>query len=483
MWIRNQKWIFLVLLLASFALRLHALVQLPGFVDEGNHLLWAVEVWQGRVVFPFSTAKALEIFYLAALLPFRNPLWVGRLGSVLASLVTLSGLWALARQWPNRQAGILAAAFYALMPWTFFHERTAVADPLVTAILVIMLGLATCWSKKPSARWTIGLAAALFALPLAKLSAAPLALMPLAIVALKNRAAGRKLWQPYAIAGVALAVVLGLAATRYNVFGEITGRAEAAITLSWSERIWSNFSEAAAWAGVYLGVIGPLVLLGLGVASMKRDAPGLIALAGVLLGVSSLLLPATSFPRYFLPALAFASWLAAQAIRYLADLFKADWLRRGLIAIFVGSAVLQFSIFAAQAYRNPAQLNLTQADRIQYVDGWAAGYGVKEAALYLADAVAPDTQSVVYAADLSTRVIAQLYWPAETHNPIYTLWDAAAPDVIQAVASGEPVYLIVDTSRDAANFDGLTITPHELARFYRPVSKDPIIIYRLTAEP
>src|SRR5574341_2337798 len=210
----NSRHWLIALLLISFAFRAHALLQLPGFVDEGNHLLWAVEVWQGHVVFPFSTAKALEIFYLAALMPIRSPLWVGRMGSVLMSVVTASGLWALAHQWKNDRAGLWAAAFYAFMPWTFFHERTAVADPLVAACAVLAAWAAGAWSQRPQLPRTIGLAACLFALPMAKLSAAALMLVPAAVVLTQNRSATQRLLAPYGLAVTGLVVVLGAASLR-----------------------------------------------------------------------------------------------------------------------------------------------------------------------------------------------------------------------------------------------------------------------------
>ena len=185
--ISNQL-LLLALLILSFAVRLHALLQLPGFVDEGNHLLWAAEVWQGRIVFPFATAKPLEIFYLAAFLPFRAPLWAGRFSSLLTGVITLSAIYSLARGLGHRRAGLLAAAFYALLPWTFFHERLAIADPLTTAIAILLAWIAVQWNgahakgrkiprfcPKPGdfglRRRTFALTACLLSLPLAKLSA------------------------------------------------------------------------------------------------------------------------------------------------------------------------------------------------------------------------------------------------------------------------------------------------------------------------
>jgi len=54
---------------------------------------------------------------------------------------------------------------------------------------------------------------------------------------------------------------------------------------------------------------------------------------------------------------------------------------------------------------------------------------------------------------------------------------------VGVVASGRPTYLIVDTTRDTADFFGLTVNPREMARFERPAGGKPVIVYQLIAEP
>lgn len=485
----NQQLALLALLLVSFALRLHALLQLPGFVDEGNHLLWAAEAWQGRVIFPFSTAKPLEIFYLAALMPFRAPLWVGRFGSVLAGIVTLTGLWALARRRKQGRAGLWAAMFYAFTPWTFFHERTAAADPLLTANVVLMAWAAAVWADdreensatgKAAWRSNFGLALCIFALPLVKFSAAPFAALPVVIVALNNWAALRRLWFPYALAIIAVGVVFVPAAMRYDVFGELAIRASTGQVMSWADFVRRNLRDLLNWSIVYLGLSGPLMVIGAVMAVTRRSWLGWAALAGCALGLAPGLLPATLFPRYYLPALAFASLLAAEAVDWALNRLRPP-IRWGAGIVIAASVVLPFGLFAAQAYTDSSRLKLADIDRAQHVTDWSSGYGIREAAALAMEQAANDSQpAVVYSANLATGVIVRLYWPPEANGETYVLWDSASPDVIEAVASGKPAYLIVDTTRDKASFDGLAITPRELARFERPQGGQPVVVYRLT---
>lgn len=469
------------LLLASFALRLHALTALPGFVDEGNHLLWAAEVWQGRIVFPFSTAKPLEIFYLAVLAPFGNPLWAGRLGSVLAGMVTVGGLIALARSGGRPGAGLPAAALYSLLPWTFFHERIAAADPLAAACAVLTAWASSQYVRRPSAGRAAGLAALLIALPLAKLAAAPLMLLPVVVAALYKQFAWRRMIMPYAASAGGLLVLLGLASTRYGVFSEIIGRADAGAFSVWADVIAGNVRDLISWAQVYFGPAAILTAMGALLAVARRDRFGLLALSGALLGGGLLVVaPAASFPRYYLAALAFGCLLAADAILWARGRARAPGLRRLFDAAAGIAVVAPFAVFARQAYSDPSQLDLAEVDRIQHIVGWSSGYGIDLAAQFAAPRAADDR--VVYAANLATQVVAWLYWPLQTPGP-YLLWDASAPSVIDVVAAGRPAYLIVDTTRDTANFQGLNIAPFELARFERPPGGSPVIVYRLLPQP
>ncbi|MBM4423120.1 MAG: hypothetical protein FJ030_06955 [Chloroflexi bacterium] len=481
--ITNHQLGLLALLLASFALRLHALLQLPGFVDEGNHLLWAAEVWQGRVIFPFSTAKPLEIFFLAALMPFRTPLWVGRLGSVLMGTVTLAGLWAVARQWSGARIGLWAAALYALTPWTFFHERTAVADPLLAATVILAVWVAGAWAARPSRRRGLAFVLCLIALPLIKLNAIVFAALPLLVTALENKNSLARLWLPYAFAGGAVTVVLGAASLRYNVLGEIVDRAESVGGLSWPQYVISNLGEIARWSLVYIDPLWIVIVAGAAVALVRRTPLATLSLAGCALGLAHVALPAAMYPRYFLPALAFASLLAAHAVAFGLTLISARALRRIAGATILFSAGWPFAAFAAQAYRDPAALPLADLDRMQHVAGWPSGYGIREAAAFTGRLIAGESGAVVYANNLATQVVAWLYWPPDSPGKVDLAWSSDSPDIVGVVASGRPTYLIVDTTRDTADFFGLTVNPREMARFERPAGGKPVIVYQLIAEP
>ncbi len=498
-----STYIIIALLLVSFSLRLHALLQLPGFIDEGNHLRWASEVWQGRWLFPLASSKPLLIYYEALFFPFPAALWLGRAASVLTGVVILSGLYALGRKW-NRRTGFFAALFYAVMPWTFFHERLAVADSLVAACAVVMMVAAFRYVTRLQTRRVfetlrvsgIILVLSMIALPLAKLSAVTLLVMPL-IVALnltgfKNLSGLRKLWLPYLISGVVLGVLLGYANSRYSVGQEVIQRAGFGqrTMMDW----WAgNASDVVEWFRAYAIVIGLAIVAGIAIVLIRRQALGIIALIGF--GVSAgtyLFAPSTAYPRYYLPALAFGCLLAGLCLdliwrtlpKYVVDR-ESKQAVLSLIMLIPLFSTVEFLLFVYPSYIAPAQLRLATVDRLQHITLWSSGYGIREAMQYVNEQVKKEAEpSIVYVSDLAGMVTARLYW--EGNGRVLTLWDAtmgaSVDDVDGRVASGKPTFLLVDTDHFKANFVGLEVNPRELARFQRPEGGKPIIVYRLRRE-
>ncbi|MFQ5409075.1 MAG: hypothetical protein ACE5FI_11735 [Anaerolineales bacterium] len=488
------RWGLIGLLLASFWLRLHALLALPAFIDEANHLRWAAEIWDGRVVFPFSTAKGLTIYYFSALLPWgAGALWLGRAATVLSGVVTLSGLWALGRAWGRAGMGLLAGAIYALLPWTFFHERIATADPLVASLAVVLAWAASLWAHRAApGRWkhALALAGVLLALPLLKLSAVSFWVLPPVVMLLSGNRRGAlpRRWTlllgAYVFAGIALSAVLGATALRYDVSGELVSRSGDG-SAAWPQLVFHNVADLASWGWTYLGVAGAAVVISAILALVWRSAAAWTALLGFIAAAGIFVVTADgAFPRYYMAALAFGTVLLAHA--------AVEIWRRGTHRALGGAGALglmllttiPFGRFAWQAYADPAQLDLPFEDQRQHVLSWSAGYGIDAATRFVVETIQThDRPAVVYGQDLATWRIMQLYWPEDANGQPYELWDAAAPSVIDVVANGEPAYLLVDRARDKANFEGLTINPQELARFPRPHGAAPVVVYRLIPEP
>src|SRR5262245_51624977 len=166
--------LFLGALLIALALwvRLAALYSLPVFVDEANHLLWAQRFSVGNTVYPpFMDGKLLMGVLVALFRPLGpGPLWVARAAVGLISVVNVAACVRGGVLLGSRRAGLLAGLLYALMPYTVFHERQLLADPLMSTfgMMALVFTLQQQRPGRPDSRgrarsrpiWTMASAAA-----------------------------------------------------------------------------------------------------------------------------------------------------------------------------------------------------------------------------------------------------------------------------------------------------------------------------------
>lgn len=130
--------------------RLTALTALPMNAFEASWIHWAQIIVQypqewliaangGRQpMFTWLTAIMLNIF--------SDPLVAGRWVSVLAGLASMLGLYFIGRDTFNRTVGFLAGLIYIVIPYTYFFDRMALPDGLLSAFAIWMI------------RWTLHIA-------------------------------------------------------------------------------------------------------------------------------------------------------------------------------------------------------------------------------------------------------------------------------------------------------------------------------------
>ena len=121
--------------------RLHNLLQLPAFIDEGAHLQWARLVWHLQPFHSASDGKLLGIWLGAAFWPFAGGLWLLRVAGLLVGVCGFAALLATARRWLGARAAVAAAALLIVLPHAHFFERMAVADAVSSAFLVYGIAL------------------------------------------------------------------------------------------------------------------------------------------------------------------------------------------------------------------------------------------------------------------------------------------------------------------------------------------------------
>jgi len=391
----------ITILCLALWLRISNLYSLPVFVDEANHLVWSQRLSVGNTVYPlFMDGKFLMGVIVALFRPLGpGPLWIARAAVGLTSILAVASCIAAGSLLGSRRAGLLAGLLYALLPQAVFHERQLLADPLMATFGSLALVFTLQLAKK--SRWpqTVPLAVSLAAAFLAKFFGGLYAVFPLLAAAIlpRSRDERRRVsgWQFIAIglAVVAAALFVGALYSRLGyddqkLAGQQIGfvgcppllcRGDAAAQIDNLQRALRTLADLVqpyfgwpiiafaclAWplspdqprkktAWLTLGAAGTLVAF----VAIARDIPpryvAFVCLPVVVLAAHGLLSAASRFNRF------------ASPVAYLFAI-ACLWPMGNTTAIVV----------------NPANANLPNLDRQQYVTQDSSGGGIREAALAL----------------------------------------------------------------------------------------------------
>ena len=130
----------------------------PLYIDEITHIYVAKLTVNGNFFIGLSeTAKQTYVWLVAiALYLVADPIFAGRVVSVVAGLVTAAICYALTnRLYPRRNAGYLAALFYLVSPFAVMFDRMALADGLLATLMgACVLAGVQLW-RTSSMKWAV----------------------------------------------------------------------------------------------------------------------------------------------------------------------------------------------------------------------------------------------------------------------------------------------------------------------------------------
>ena len=483
----TPPWPEIGLLLLAFGLRLHRLTLFPLFIDEAFHIRWARETLALHPFGGIPDGKPLIGWALAPLWPFENALWVSRAAIVLAGTLGLAALLGIGRSLLGRRSALVAGLVYAFLPYAFFFERLALADPLAAA-----LGLVAGWlivvGLRGEDRRLAALAGA--ALALAVLGKLPMVVM-LAVPALawlllapRRDALPLLLWM-YVVCLAILAPVFALgwwrtAATGLGNAQRFTSVAPGTLPL----RLWSNARLFGVWLGQYVGW-PVLAMAGAGIVwgAVRRER-GTLFIAGLALlpTLEFWVLSTHPLPRYYLLGTGAMLLLAGAFACWIVDRLRAvsTWAARivGLAGLLI---VLAPAVgFLKTAYTAPASLPLVTMDRLDYIELNTSGYGLEDAALWLESYAArsPGVTVICTARITCDRLSVYLYG---TPGLRFARTDVLTPDwVHQETSAGRTVLLTEDDPPHGDPFDpGAEYELEPVARFERPGRQSRFEVYYL----
>lgn len=380
-------WCGVLLLVLFCATRLPALEALPLHNDEGLHLRRAVEVWDLHPFFDISDGKIINHWPIAALYPQNAPVFVGRIPTILVSLLGLAAGYALLVHVVGFGAALLGAVFWITSAYLFFFERIAFSDSQAGALIVIAVYFAVRLRKTGTLGDAILTGLAFSAAVLFKFTAAPYVLTILILLDWRDlRRSARHLLVMAIVGAVCFAVPLA--------YLLLTGRDFFGIALEWVAgggggdttfaQNLMRFGEQLFGFGVPASILALMLLGGLIGALLIPKLGWRLCLAWLAPLLIILILGNDIQPRHYVVALPLAAILAGAGWGYWGSADKLP-MRLTATPLRVGGGVfalvllLAFLPFALTAYRDPAALPLPDLVRRAHITEFSAGYGLREA--------------------------------------------------------------------------------------------------------
>ncbi|MCS7093053.1 MAG: glycosyltransferase family 39 protein [Patescibacteria group bacterium] len=437
--------IFLVII-AFFISRLLFLDKFPIFSDEGIYIKWAKTAWQDASLRFISLTDGRQPLQTWATIPFlklfpENSLLAGRLFAVFSGLTALVGIFFLSYYLFGKKTALISSLLYVLTPLFLFFDRIALVDSLVNSafVWITFLSLILAKTLRLDIALILGLVTGLFLL--AK-SSVFLFLIPLFISGIiffdNKKNLPQRLINFFILTILSLVIALAV----YNVqrlspYLHYVSEKNKTFILTVEEWVknpfqvfWHNFRYIPYY-----------VAHSLGYASFSFGLFGLIILFRKKTLLAAYLL--FSLIMIYLLMSFFMKILSTRYVIFygsvfiiLTGYFLSLWLKRVtkkkivfLITCYIFTFYFSYTIIIDFKNIPFAPFPHPSVDRGQYIEGWPAGWGIREF-IEQARKKAKEKQVIIIAegnfgmagdvleAHLkpSDRIKIKSYWPIKEEN-------------------------------------------------------------------
>lgn len=397
----KRMWIFIgfaTLLVLYFITRLVNLTGLPIFTDEAIYIRWSqigmrdanwrfISLTDGKQpMFTWVTMVLLKIF------DGSDPLFVGRLTSVLSGCIAMGGLWILSWElFRDKRIAWMSSFLYIILPFTAWYDRVALYDS--------MAGMFAVWSLYLSIRLvrhlrldTALLLGMVLGCGMLNKSSGFLSLyfLPATLLlfdwtdANRLRKLGR--WM-FLIAVASMLSQVFYSILRLSPFFHMVGQKDNVFVFTISEWLNQPFRFLAGnlrgmfdWLREYMTL--PLFIAAFVPVFTRWGKPRerwLMYVWWVLPFVALANFAKILYPRYILFMTIPLIVMAAYTIVTLWDKYKHTITRLFLVCV----CILPSVYITAFIVNNPKAAPIPDADRGQFIEDWPAGGGVKEVVSYL----------------------------------------------------------------------------------------------------
>lgn len=389
---------FVAILFLYFFTRLFNLTGLPIFTDEAIYIRWSqIGMRDANWRFISLTDGKQPMFtwvmmILLKLFENSDPLFVGRLTSVIAGSVTLIGLWMLSFElFKDKRISLLTGFLYVILPITTWYDRVALYDSMAGTFAVWSLYLAIRLVRHLRLDTALLLGMTLGGGMLNK-SSAFLALYFLPVTLILFNWADKKRWKNLIRWG-ALVVIAGLlsqvmySVLRLSPFFHMVAQKDNVFVFTFGEWLHQPFRFLAGnlrgmfdWMREYMTL--PVFIV-TSIPAFTRWSKSrerwLIYFWWALPFVALANFAKILYPRYILFMIIPLLVICAYSIVSLWDKTKNNSIRFVILALCFLPSIYTTSFIVLQ----PKAAPIPPADRGQFIEDWPAGGGVKEVVSYL----------------------------------------------------------------------------------------------------
>lgn len=461
-----KKEIIIALLLIGFyfLIRIIRLTLIPIFTDEAIYVRWAEiarydAAWR---FIPLSDGKQPLFVWLAMVIfPFfSDPLFAGRLVSVLAGLGTMVGLFLLGwRLFGKRQIGFLAAGLYLLYPFALVYDRMALMDGLVGmfAVWALLFEILLVQTLRLDVALILGMI--IGGGILTKSSGFfNLYLLPFSLLLFpwqdKQRTKKLLLWLGLALIVVIESQMMYLVLRLSPLFNMVAEKNNVFIYpfKEWLDHpfrfflgnlmgLWDWFIGYFSWP-----VFGLLAFSVITIWRYFRKKALLLVWFGAPF-VALALFGRVLYPRFVFSMTLSLLPLAALSLGQLFNLLKKPWLI-ALVSLFLASFWIRSDW---QLLTNPYTADIPKADKGQYFNDWPAGGGVNEVVAFLNK---ESKKGKIYVATEGTfgplPYALEVYLYKNHQVEIHGFWPLKTeiPEEVRESAKAKPTYFILNQTQE-----------------------------------
>lgn len=458
-------------ILILYFVRLYHLSILPVFVDEAIYIRWSqIMAAEPTLRFlPLSDGKEpLFMWFLMFVVNrFSDPLFIGRAVSVASGFGTMIGIALLTYLlFKNRLAAVVASFLYVMSPFTFFFDRMALVDSMLTMFGVWTFILAYLAFTKKRLDFAMLAGFALGGAWLTKSTAILFTLM-LPTLWIFSEWKRRKNFSIFLKLLFLSSVTVVIAMVMYNILRlgpnfNLIGSRNQDYVYPINHIFTSPFDPLKGHLnGIinYFYLMGPIGLVALWLlgyfVDFKKYWKGLAVLT--IWAVVPILITAEYFKvvtaRYVLFTIPFFIVIASFAF------LSKKKILRVLATLSAIAFIVQSVNFNWNLLTNVAAAPFPSGERTGYLTEWTAGWGIKEISVYLksqARSLKPDEKLVVgtegYFGTLPDGL--QMYMQGVKNVTVIGvgLGFFEIPDPLAAsFAAGNKTYLVINKSRLLVN--------------------------------